>query len=102
MDFLYNIFQIGFYDIVEAIIYVVGTGFSVLLLALSISAYRDTGSKRLKFAIVAFGLFAAFLFYEFLEHTFKPFDTPYTDIIIPTTGLAVALLFFLAIVKKGS
>jgi hypothetical protein len=97
---LYYLLGIGFYDVAEAIIYVIGTAFSILLLALSISAYKDTGSKQLKYAIVAFGLFALFLFYEFLENTFKPVDTPYTDIIIPASGLAVAVLFFLAIVKK--
>ena len=60
-----------FYDTIEGIIYVVGAIFSVTLLALSISAYKNTGLKKIKYAIVAFGLFALFLLYEYLEHTFK-------------------------------
>ena len=89
------------YDTIEGIIYVVGAIFSVTLLALSISAYKNTGLKKIKYAIVAFGLFAFFLLYEYLEHTFKKsFNTPYTDIIIPSMSLAIRDLFFLAIVRK--
>jgi hypothetical protein len=40
-------------------------------LALSITAYRNTGIKKIKYAIVAFGLFAAYLLYEYLEIAFK-------------------------------
>ncbi len=59
------------------------------------------GSKKIKYAIVAFGLFAFFLLYEYLEHTFKKsFNIPYTDIIIPSMSLAILDLFFLAIVRK--
>ena len=89
------------YDTIEGIIYVVGAIFSVTLLALSISAYKNTGLKKIKYAIVAFGLFAFFLLYEYLEHTFKKsFNTPYTDIIIPSMSLAIVVLFFLAIIRK--
>ncbi len=88
------------YDTIEDIIYVVGAIFSVILLALSISAYKNTGLKK-KYAIVAFRLFAFFLLYEYLEHTFKKsFNTPYTDIIIPYMSLAILVLFFLAIIRK--
>ncbi|HYX56682.1 MAG TPA: hypothetical protein VE818_11035 [Nitrososphaeraceae archaeon] len=90
-----------FYDTIEGIIYIIGAIFSVTLLALSISAYKNTGLKKIKYAIVAFGLFAFFLLYEYLEHTFKTsFNTPYTDIIIPSMALAIVVLFFLAIVRK--
>ena len=90
-----------FYDTIEGIIYIIGAIFSVTLLALSISAYKNTGIKKIKYAIVAFGLFAFFLLYEYLEHTFKTsFTTPYTDIIIPSIALAIVVLFFLAIVRK--
>ena len=45
----------------------IGIGaFSVLLLALSISAYRKTGLKQIVYAAVAFGLFAVQLFFDFL------------------------------------
>lgn len=90
-----------FYDTIEGIIYIIGAIFSVTLLALSISAYKNTGLKKIKYAIVAFGLFAFFLLYEYLEHTFKTsFNTSYTDIIIPSIALAIVVLFFLAIVRK--
>jgi hypothetical protein len=93
--------SIGIYDTIEGIIYVIGTIFSITLAALSISAYKNTGIKKIKYAIVAFGLFAVFLLYEYLEHTFKrSFNNPYTDIIIPSTSLAIVVLFFLAIVRK--
>ena len=93
--------SIGIYDTIEGIIYVIGAIFSVILVALSISAYKYTGIKKIKYAIVAFGLFVAFLLYEYLEQTFKAsFNTPYTDIIIPSTSLAILVLFFLAIVRK--
>ncbi|CAN5422536.1 hypothetical protein BH18THE2_BH18THE2_06690 [soil metagenome] len=92
---------VGFYDLVESILYLIGTGFSILLLALSVSAYRDRGIKKIKYAIVAFGLFAAFLFYQYLEHAYgKIADTPYTDIILPSMALAIVVLIFLAIVRK--
>ena len=88
-------FRLEFYDTIEGIIYIIGAIFSVTLLALSISAYKNTGLKKIKYAIVAFGLFAFFLLYEYLEHTFKTlFNTPYTDIIIPSLSLAILVLFF--------
>jgi hypothetical protein len=92
---------VGFYDILESVLYLIGTGFSILLVALSVSAYRDRGIKKIKYATIAFGLFAAFLFYQYIEHTFgKIADTPYTDIILPSMAVAIVLLFFLAIVRK--
>ncbi len=47
-------------DTLEAIIYISSTALSLLLLALSISAYRKTGLKKIAYAIVAFALFAAY------------------------------------------
>jgi len=93
--------QVELIDTVEGVIYLSSTVLSLLLLALSISAYRNTGIKKILYAIVAFGLFAFFLLYEYLEHTFKKsFNTPYTDIIIPSMSLAILVLFFLAIIRK--
>jgi len=93
--------SIGIYNTIEAIIYLIGAIFSIILLALSITAYRNTGLKKIKYAIVAFGLFATFLLYESLEHTFKAsFNTSFTDIIIPSMTLAIVVLFFLAIVRR--
>jgi len=94
------LFQASLYDIVESSLYIAATGFSIFLMALSISAYRDTGARKIKYAIVAFALFAVFLFYEFLEHSFISIESPYTDIILPSAVLAIVFLFFLSAVSK--
>jgi hypothetical protein len=87
---------------VEAIIYVSSTVLSLLLLALSISAYRNTGLKKILYAIVAFVLFAAYLFYEYLEGIFNFLENTYSDIILPSMIFGVLVLFFLAIVRKDN
>jgi hypothetical protein len=93
--------SIGIYNTIEGIIYLIGAIFSIILLALSITAYKNTGLKKIKYAIAAFGLFAAFLLYESLEHTFKAsFNTSYIDMIISSMTLAIVVLFFLAIIRK--
>jgi hypothetical protein len=74
--------------------------FSLLLLALSISAYRKTGLRRIVYAAVAFGLFALQLFYDYLEDAVPGFDTPYGDVIFFGITLAILVLFFMAIVRK--
>jgi uncharacterized membrane-anchored protein len=73
----------GLFDIVESLLYVVGTIFAAILIALSISAYRNTHVKKLLYAIIAFFLFGVFLFYEYLEHSI-PLDNPFTDIVLPS------------------
>lgn len=97
LEFL--ILQIALFDLVEDILYVVGTIFAAILIALSISAYRNTHLKKILYAIIAFFLFGVFLFYEFLEHII-PLDNPFTDIILPSMGLSILVLFFFAIVNK--
>jgi len=92
-------FEIPIIELTESILYIVGTVFAAILIALSISAYRNTQLKKLLYAIVAFFLFGIFLFYEFLEHTI-PIDNPFADIIIPSMGVSILVLFFLAIVNK--
>ncbi|HEY6950489.1 MAG TPA: hypothetical protein VI146_07750 [Nitrososphaeraceae archaeon] len=47
---------------------------------------------------MAFSLFCGFLIYENLEHLFS-IDNPFTDIIIPSTGLAILAFFLLAVIK---
>ena len=91
--------QIAFNDIVEMLLYVAGSIFSVVLVALSISAYRKSGLKKLQYAVVAFSLFGVFLIYENLERFFS-LDNAFTDIIIPSSGLAIGLFFFLSVIKK--
>jgi ABC-type transport system involved in cytochrome c biogenesis permease subunit len=86
-------------ELIESILYIVGTIFAAILIALSISAYRNTQLQKLLYAIVAFLLFGIFLFYEFLEHSI-PLDNAFTDIVIPAMGVSILVLFFLAIVNK--
>jgi len=73
--------------------------FSILLLALSITAYRKTGLKLTIYAIIIFALFAIQQTMEFLEDTFSSLDTPITDVTISSLTLAILVLFFLAIVR---
>lgn len=74
--------------------------FSLLLLGLSVSAYRKTGLKKLVYAAVAFGLFALQMFVDYLEDAVPGFDTPYSDMIFFGITLAILVLFFVAIVRK--
>jgi len=46
---------------------------------------------------VFISLLGVFLFYEYAEHTLN-LDTPITDLVFPSMGLAILVLFFLAIV----
>ena len=93
------IHQIPITDLIEILLYVLGSVLSAVLVALSISAYLKTGLKRLRYAILAFSLFCGFLIYENLELLFS-FDNPFTDIIIPSTGLAILVFFFLAVINR--
>jgi hypothetical protein len=88
-----------FLELIESILYVIGTIFAAILIALSISAYRNTKLRKLLYAIVAFLLFAIFLFYEFLEHSMS-LENTFTEIVIPFMGLSILVLFFMAIVNK--
>lgn len=74
--------------------------FSLLLLGLSISAYRKTALKRILYAAIAFGLFAIQMFFDYLEDAVEGFDTAYSDIIFYGITLAIVVLFFVAIVRK--
>ena len=88
------------YEPITQAIKIAIAAFSILLLGLSISAYRKTGLRRLVYASVAFGLFALQLFFDYLEDAVPAFDTPYADIIFFGITLAILVLFFMAIVRK--
>ena len=75
---------------------------SLLLMALSISAYRNTGLKKIAYAIAAFGLFAGYSFYEYLEVPYEFLESTYSDAISPFMAFGVLILFFLAIAKKNN
>jgi hypothetical protein len=93
--------QIPINELVEILLYAAGAAFSLILVSLSISAYTKSDMKKLKYAIGAFCLFSGFLIYESLELIFSV-DNPITDIIIPSTSLAILVLFFMAVTKKSN
>jgi hypothetical protein len=74
--------------------------FSVLLAALSVSAYRKTAIRGIVYAAVAFGLFAIQMLFDYLEDEVAGFETPYNDMIFLGMTLAILALFFLAIVWR--
>ena len=88
------------YEPITQAIQIAIAAFSVLLLGLSISAYKKTSIKRIVYAAVAFGLFAIQIFFDYLEDAVEAFDTPYSDIIFYGLTLAILVLFFMAIVRK--
>jgi len=88
------------YKPIEQMIKIGITAFSVLLLGLSISAYRKTRLKAIVYAAVAFGLFAVQIFFDYLEDAVEGFETPYNDVVFLGITLAILVLFFMAIVRK--
>jgi hypothetical protein len=90
------------YDSIESIILAVTGVFSLLLLTLSILAYKRTGIKKIIFAAIAFSLFAIQLILESLEESLGILeDPPIGDILSSSLTLAILVLFFLAIVRKN-
>ena len=94
--------QTDLFDGVEGAIQAIIGVFSLLLLALSILAYKRTGLKKIIFAAIAFSLFAVQLLLESIEETFLFGDLPIMDILSSSMTLAILVLFFLAIVRKNS
>ena len=101
MDLFLNQLQLGAYVLIEGMIYAAGGILSAILSVLSVSTYRTTGLPKVKYAIGAFALLSAFLFYEYLEIQFRDIGkNPYSEIILPSLVLASIIFFFLAIVRK--
>jgi hypothetical protein len=88
------------YEPITQAIQIAIAAFSLLLLGLSISAYKKTSLRRILYAAVAFGLFAIQIFFDYLEDAVEAFDTPYSEIIFYGMTLAILVLFFMAIVRK--
>jgi len=79
----------------------IGIGiFSLVLFALAITAYRNTGIKKILFAAAAFGLFGIQLLVDSLEEYIEFLEEQYIDILAPLITLAILILFFVAIIKK--
>ena len=93
--------QTELFDGIESAIQAISGIFSILLLALSISAYKRTGLKKIIYAAAAFALFAVQLLFGSLEDTFDVLDTGYGSVITSSMTLAILVLFFLAIVQKN-
>src|SRR5919107_6414703 len=91
------------YDSIESVIQAAIGIFSLLLLGLSILAYRRTGLKKIIFAAIAFSLFAIQLILEALEETIGILEEPpIGDILSASMTLAILVLFLMAIVRKNS
>ena len=72
----------------------------VILFALSITAYRNTGIKKILFAAAAFALFAIQLFVDSIEGYLVFLGEDATDILVALITFVILVLFFVAIVKK--
>ena len=91
----------GWYDSIESAILAATGIFSLLLLALSILAYRRSGLRKIIFAAIAFSIFAIQLILSSLEETFGILEEPpIGDILTASMTLAILVMFFLAIVRK--
>src|ERR671931_126318 len=86
---------------IENVLKIVIVVFSVLLLALSVSAYRKTGFKKIVYAIAAFALFGIQSLFDFLADNVSLYDTEYNHIILLTMTIAILVLFFVAVVKRN-
>jgi len=86
---------------IENILKIAIGAFSFLLLALSISAYRKTGFKKMVYAIAAFALFGIQALFDLSADNLKFLGTAYNDVILLTMTLAILILFFLAVVKRN-
>lgn len=75
--------------------------FSLVLLGLSINAYRRTGLKKLIFAAIAFALFAIQLFIEYADEAFNIFEEEQADLVISGVILLTLVMFFFAVVRKN-
>lgn len=91
--------EIDLFDGLENTI-AVGIGiFSLLLLALSITAYRKTGLRITIYAIIIFALFAIQQLFDYFENIIPELDTPVTGVLVDSLTLIILVLFFLAIVR---
>ena len=91
--------QIESFDIAEVIEFGI-IAFSLVLFGLSLSAYRNSGLKRILFAAGAFALFAIQLGLDYIEEFFDFLEEDTTDIVLSLVTLVILILFFLAIVKR--
>lgn len=92
-------------DQIEIILIIATTGLSILLSALSVSAYRNSRLKKMIYATIAYSLFAIFSLSQFYEEFVmeggnETHPSLFTDFGIHSIPLAILVLFFIGIVKK--
>lgn len=96
---LSSILQFVDFDI-SGVINLAIMAFSLLLLGLSVIAFKNTGLKKILYAAGAFALFAISLFLEYVEESFDLLKDLDFDIIGSIITLGILILFFIAIVKR--
>jgi hypothetical protein len=74
--------------------------FALILLALSLSAYRKTRLRRLLLVSVAFGLFAVEVVIRQLDAFVFTFGLQTEQIIVGAMEFIILLLFFLAVLVR--
>jgi hypothetical protein len=100
LTFLFSfISQIDSFEGLEKAIALGITFISLLLLALSVTAYRKTHLRITIYAIIIFALFAIQQFIDYLDDIFVELDIPITDAVISSLTLTILVVFFLAIVR---
>jgi len=89
------------YQYAEGLIYLFSGILSAILLALSITAYRKRFVKKILYAIIAFGFFSFYLYFESLEAFYPELHLyPGLDIFAASIVTLVLIFFFLAIIKR--
>ncbi len=91
--------QIDSFEGLEKVIALGITVISLLLLALSVTAYRKTHLRITIYAIIIFALFAIQQFIDYLDDILVELDIPITDVVISSLTLTILAVFFLAIVR---
>lgn len=87
------------YEGIENIIAAGISAFALLLLALSVTAFRKTGLRITVYAIIIFALFAIQQLLDYGSNIYSWLDTPLADVFTSSLTLAILVLFFIAIVK---
>ena len=94
LSLLLDIGEVEVYEYLNVVVAIV----AVILLAISLIAYRKTNLRRLVLVSIAFGLFAVEAFIRELDELALVFGSGTEQIIVIVLDLAILLLFFLALV----
>lgn len=74
--------------------------FSLLLLALSITAFRKTHLGIIIYSMIIFALFAIQQLLDYSSNIYSSLDTPIIDVVTSALTLSILVVFFLAIVRS--